>query len=312
MGECRIGVRIVNYELAQLLGERGWVIDPKVFHRAIVPMIKRTEAATPQAIEAAMAAYAQRDTGPQMVGDVAVIKISGPITYKSSWFTQFFGATAIEDLQAQFRTALGDPAVRTIVFQVNSPGGVIDMVPEFADEVFAARGQKPIVAVADTLVASAAYWIASQADTIYATTSSQLGSIGVYCEHDDISGLLEKSGITITLIAHGDHKTEGNPYEPLSDEARARFKAEVDEIGDWFDTAVARGRRVQKLTVLRSFGQGLVFRGQQAIALGLADKKGTIHDLLRRSAPMMGRGSASRALIAEEHAAIIAALGDQW
>lgn len=281
----------MNYELAQLLGERGWVIDPKVFHRAIVPMIKRVESASPQAIEAAMTAYAGRDTGPQMVGDVAVIKINGPITPKSSWFSMYFGATAVDDLQAQFRTALADPAVRTILFQINSPGGLIDMVPEFADEVFSARGQKPILAVADTLAASAAYWIMSQADTIYATTSSQLGSIGVFCEHSDISGMLEKAGVKIRLIAHGDNKTAGNPYEPLSPEAEAVFQANVDEIGDWFDTAVARGRGVKKGVVLDTFGQGLMFRGKQAISLGLADKQGTFSQVLGRLTK--GRGTAA-------------------
>jgi len=132
------------------------------------------------------------------------------------------------------------------------------------------------------MICSCAYWLASQADTIYATTSAQLGAIGVYCEHDDVSGMLEKAGIKITLIAHGENKVDGSPYEPLSDTARAGMQADVDEIGEWFDSAVARGRGVTQSVVLAKFGQGKVFRGKTAIKLGLADKAGTFGQVLGR------------------------------
>ncbi len=140
------------------------------------------------------------------------------------------------------------------------------MRPEFAAEIFAARGRKTIIAVADTMICSCAYWLASQVDTIYATQSAEIGAIGVYAAHEDLSGMLEQAGITVTLIAHGDNKIDGNPYEKLSATARAQMQAGVDEIGGWFEAAVARGRGVTTSVVLKSFGQGLVFRGQEAIA----------------------------------------------
>jgi signal peptide peptidase SppA len=287
----------MNYELAQMLDGSRWLIEPRAFRA----LIQRVTMATPDAIQAAMVAYANRQVAPTLVGDVAVIEVNGCITYKSSWFSMFFGGGSIQDLQQQFRLALADPAVRTIAFKFDSPGGVVDMVPEFADEIYNARGQKPIIAVADTMIASAAYWLASQVDTIYATTSSQLGSIGVYNEHDDISGMLEKAGIKITLIAHGDHKVDGNPYEPLSDAARADRQAGADEVGDWFETAVARGRGVKKSVVLDTFGQGQVFRGKKAIALGLADKQGTFSQVLSRlTKGRAGVSTAARATILDE------------
>lgn len=237
---------------------------------------------TGDGVQAAMQAYDGRELAPRLVGDVAVIDVCGPIVYKGGWASYYYGACAIADLQVKFRMALADPAVKTILFRFDSPGGEVTMVPEFADEIFAARGQKPIVAVADTLVASAAYWLGAQVETIYASVSARLGSIGVYTEHVDMSGLLAKNGIAITLIAYGAHKTDGHPYAPLPEDVRARIQARVDEVGAEFDAAVARGRKVSKKDVADSFGQGEVFRGKQAIALGMADKLGTFSQVLAR------------------------------
>lgn len=282
-------------DFEQMFGGGELFVEPKAFRAWLAnAKVKASALAGPDAVRAAVEAFAQRSVAPVLVGDVAVIDVVGCITYKASWLSYYFGGAAIQDLQQQFRMALADPAVKTIIFRMDSPGGVVDMMPEFADEVFAARGQKPIIAVADTMICSCAYWLASQADTIYATQSAQLPAIGVFCEHDDVSGMLEKAGIKITLIAHGDSKVDGSPYSPLSDTARADMQASVDEIGGWFDAAVARGRGVDVATVLEKFGQGKVFRGKTAIKLGLADKSGTFGQVLgrlvkTRSAPTMAR-----------------------
>ncbi len=252
---------------------RGWLDQARVQAAALT---------SADAIQAAMKRFAQRQIGPQMVGDTAVINACGPITYRATWFSMFFGGATIEDLQQQLRMALNDPAVRTIAFRWNSPGGCVDMVPEFADELFASRGKKPILSMADTDICSAAYWLASQTNAIYASASSVIGSIGVWTEHDDISGMLDKAGIKITLISHGAHKVDGNPYEPLSDAVRADIQKDVDEIGDDFEKAVARGRGVTQKTVIDRFGGGKCFKGKEAISLGLADKPGTFGQVLTR------------------------------
>lgn len=272
-------------EFAHLFGGGELFVEPKAFRAWLAQAkLKAAGLAGADAIQSAVTAYSQRPMTPQMIGDMAAIDVCGPITYKSSWLSYYFGGACIADIQQQFRVALADPAVGTIAFRLDSPGGDVTMMDELALEVFAARGKKPILAIADTMVCSCAYWLASQADTIYATQSAQLGAIGVYCEHDDISAMLEKAGIKITLIAHGDNKVDGSPYEPLSDSARADMKASVDEIGGWFDAAVARGRGVDVATVLKDFGQGKVFRGKKAISLGLADKVGTFGQVVGKLA----------------------------
>jgi signal peptide peptidase SppA len=270
-------------EFAQIFGDGNLFVERKAFGVWLAQAkLKAQGLNSPDAVKAAVQSFAQRTIAPVLVGDLAVIDVCGCITYKSSWLSYYFGGAAISDLQQQFRMALADPAVKTIAFRIDSPGGDVTMMPELSDEVFAARGAKPIIAVADTMICSCAYWLASQADTIYATQSAQIGAIGVYCEHDDISGMLDKAGIKITLIAHGDNKVDGNPYEPLSDTARADMQAGVDEIGGWFDAAVARGRGVERSVVLEKFGQGKVFRGKAAIKLGMADKPGTFGQVISK------------------------------
>lgn len=295
----------MNDAFAEMFGGKELFVAPKAFRAWLAEAkVKAQGLGTPDAVQAAITAYTQRTVAPVMVGDIALIDVCGPITYKSSWLSYYFGGASIQDLQQQFRVALADPAVKTILFRIDSPGGVVDMMPEFADEVFAARGQgKALIGVADLLVASCAYWLGSQLETLYATTSAQIGAIGVYCEHDDISGMLEKAGIKITLIAHGDNKVDGNPYEPLSDTARADMQASVDEIGGWFDAAVARGRGVKTSVVLETFGQGKVFRGKKAKSLGMVDQSLTFSQVLAKLTKGRG-GAAARAAAASDGLAV--------
>jgi ClpP class serine protease len=245
-----------NY-LAELFGGADLLVYPQAFRAWLAEAtVKSASLASADVVAAAVQAYDQREVGPKMIGDVAVIDMRGPITYKSSWLSYYFGGASIEDMQAKFRVALQDPAVRTILFRGDTPGGTVTMVPEFADEIFAARGVKTIAGVADTLVASAGYWLFASVETIYTSVSGCLGSIGVYTEHLDISQMLEKAGVKVTLIAHGDHKVDGNPYEPLSEEVKARVQARVDEVGSEFEAAVARGPGVKKKLLVDKFCQG--------------------------------------------------------
>ena len=295
--------------LAEMFGGADLFVHQPAFRAWLAEAaLKSVSLSSAEAVQAAIQAFEMREVGPTMIGDVALIHMRGPITYKSSWLSYYFGGACVEDLQAQFRVALSDPAVRTIVFRIDSPGGVVTMVPEFADELFAARGVKPIVAVADTLVASAAYWLAAQVETIYTSVSGCLGSIGVYLEHINFSQMLEQAGVKVTLIAHGDRKVDGHPSQPLSDEVKARIQARVDEVGAEFEVAVARGRGVTKKIVVETFGQGEVLRGQKAIAVGMADKRGTFTQVLARlTKAKMGAGM----VLAEADPTPLAAAADK-
>lgn len=192
------------------------------------------------------------------------------------------GATAMETFRSDVRAAVADPDIATIVLDVDSPGGVVDMIPETAALLRQARAQKPIVAVSNTMAASAAYYLASQADEVVASPSSLTGSIGVYTTHEDWSGAYEQAGVDVSLIKAGRFKAEGTEWQPLTEEARAHIQESVDEAYDMFVKDVARGRGVKASDVRDGFGEGRALRADAAKAAGLVDRIETLDETLAR------------------------------
>jgi signal peptide peptidase SppA len=219
---------------------------------------------------------------PSAPGTVAMIPVYGVISRRMNMMSQISGGTSIEKLQASFREAMADPNVKAIVFDVDSPGGSVDGVPELADEIYNGRKAKTIIALADTMAASAAYWLASQASELIVTPSGSVGSIGVFAEHDDVSKAAETEGVKVTLISAGKYKTEGNPYEPLSDEARASIQSTVDSFYTMFTKAVARGRGASQTAVREGYGEGRMVLASDAVKEGMADSVGTMDTTLAR------------------------------
>ena len=213
---------------------------------------------------------------------VAVLPLYGVIAQRADLMTESSGGTSVERFTARFRELVADPNVGAIVLDVDSPGGTVSGVDELAAEIYRARGSKPIVAVANSLAASAAYWIASAADELVVTPSGEVGSIGVLTAHEDMSAMLETEGVRVSLISAGKYKTEGNPYEPLSDEARAALQVRVDGYYDMFVKAVARNRGVSARDVREGYGEGRVVGAVQAKALGMADRVATLDETLAR------------------------------
>ena len=216
------------------------------------------------------------------VNSVAVMRVFGTIAPRTNMLTNMSGGTTAEALGKQFTDMVNDPQVSAIVLDVNSPGGQVGGIEELSKKIFDARGTKPIVAVANHLMASAAYWIGTAADEIVVTPSGEVGSIGVFAAHQDISAQLEKEGIKVSLIKAGKYKAEANPYEPLSEEARAAIQENVSDIYGSFVDAVARNRGVKPAAVRTGFGEGRVVSAKQAIELGMADRIGTLDEVINQ------------------------------
>jgi signal peptide peptidase SppA len=239
---------------------------------------------------------------------VSVLGVIGVISQRASQVDDLSGpgGTSTERLTSSFRSAMKDPAVCAIVFDVDSPGGGVYGVQELAAEIRAARGNKPIVAIANSLAASAAYWLASAADELVVTPSGEVGSIGVYAAHEDLSGALDQAGVKVTLVSAGKYKTEGNPFEPLSQEAFDAIQGRVEEYYQAFVQAVAKGRsteerKVSPDDVRKSFGQGRVVGAKEALDGGMVDRIDTLDETVRRAGgrparsapPARGAASAS-------------------
>jgi signal peptide peptidase SppA len=173
--------------------------------------------------------------------------------------------------------------VRTIVLDVNSPGGAVAGSTEFAQEILRARATKPIVAVAQYLMGSAAYHLSAVATEVVAAPSALVGGIGVYTIHDDLSKSLEKLGVTRTFITAGEGKVDGNSSQPLTETARARLAAAVDEAYDQFVTSVVRGRGAGMTPArVRGGWKAHVYTASEALELGMIDRIDTLDQTLAR------------------------------
>ena len=215
-------------------------------------------------------------------GAVALIPVYGTVMQRGSLFSYYFGGASTEAIGEQVRVAAADPKVRAIVLDVDSPGGTVSGVQELFDTIYAVRGKKDVIAVSDSLMASAAYYLSAAAKQIYAAPSSLTGSIGVYTTHFDYSEMLAEMGIKVTLVQYGANKTAGNPYKPYTAEDEAKTQAMVDAFGNAFDAACAKGRDITKAQVKAKFGQGDIFTADAAKAAGMVDKIGTIDDVLAK------------------------------
>ncbi len=261
-----------------------WAIHPEALATIVAIVAERRSGRRPSAeeIRARIGGGRERRQADLAPGGVAVIPVDGTIIPKADFFSEVSGATSIVQLQAAFREALASADVSAIVLDVNSPGGSVDLVPEMAAEIMAARGTKPIIAVANTWAASAAYWIASAAEQLIVTPSGEVGSVGVYSVHEDLSAAMAMKGIKTTLVSAGEYKVEGNPFEPLSPEARAEMQAKVDAYYEMFVNAVAAQRGVSAQEVLDRFGQGRMVMAADAVDRGMADAVGTLEQVLAR------------------------------
>jgi signal peptide peptidase SppA len=213
-------------------------------------------------------------------GSVAVVPVSGPIFAKPNFWEAYGLGISCETLVRQMRQAVSDPDVKAVVMDINSPGGTSYGLPEAAAEILKLRGDKPIIAQADYFMASAAYWLGSCADEIVGSSSAFVGSVGVYALHADYSKMLDIEGIKPTFVFAGKYKTEANPYEPLSDSAKAAMQHEVDATYQQFLAHIAAARGISVADVEANYGQGRVLNTADALAAGVIDKVRTLEETL--------------------------------
>lgn len=229
----------------------------------------------------------------RQVGRVAVLPMFGTISQRPSLFSRFSGGTSAEQFAAAHDELVADPAVSGIVWDVDSPGGSVAGVPEASDRLFAARNAgKRTIAVSNTTMASAAYWMASAADEVVAAPSSLAGSIGVYTAHEDWSGANERRGVRVSYVYEGKKKVDGNPDAPLTDDARASMQQMVSDYYGQFVAAVARHRRTTDAEVRGGYGEGDVLTARRAVSAGLADRIDTLDAVVRKLAAQVDTGRA--------------------
>lgn len=218
----------------------------------------------------------------KVTGKVAVLSIHGVIEQRLSALSYWYGGCATEQVEAVLEALLAHRDIEAIVLDVDSPGGTSYGVEELSDRIFAAREKKPIYAVANSMAASAAYWIASAASQVFVTPGGDVGSVGVYAMHLDYSKAYEEFGVKATIAKAAKYKAEFNQFEPLTEDANAHLQEMVDECYAKFLKAVARNRGISVKEVQAKYGEGRTLSADKAKAAGMVDKVSTLVEVLEK------------------------------
>lgn len=198
---------------------------------------------------------------------VGVITIAGVIGKKLEDWECNCGMVDVDDIGAVLRMAVEDQNVKAVLLDIDSPGGTITGVPELAEKIRAAMQVKPVVSYTDTLMASAGYWLGSQAAAVYAAPTAAVGSVGVYIPILDISGLYQKLGLKTDVVVSGTLKAMGYPGTSLTEAQREYLQARVTETHRTFMDAV-RGTRGP---IAEEFFQGQCEYAERAKKAGFVD-----------------------------------------
>jgi signal peptide peptidase SppA len=237
-------------------------------------------------------------------GAIAVIPVVGTVMQRASAWD--CGGATTQAISQQLREANADDSVSSILLDIDSPGGSVYGVAELAAEIRASG--KPVTAIANSLAASAAYWIGTAAKEFFVTPGGEVGSIGVWMAHEDWSKALEAEGVNVTLISAGKFKTEGNPYGPLPDDAKAFMQSRTDDYYGAFTRDVAKGRGLSVDQVRGGMGQGRVLGASQAVTEKMVDGVMTFDQVVRRMQQSARPSGKSAALAAQERRLALAEL----
>ena len=177
---------------------------------------------------------------------IGIIRIHGPLMRDPDLISSLlFGAIDMNQVAEAIQEAVAQDAVKSILLDIDSPGGTVNGTPELAQAVADAAKLKSIHAFSAGQICSAAYWIASQCDAVYATPSARVGSIGVMLPFIDSAEKFRSQGLKVEVFAAGKFKGMGTPGVSLSEDQRALIQSDIEEVAADFKSAVlARGRKI--------------------------------------------------------------------
>jgi len=180
-----------------------------------------------------------------------------------------------------------DDRVKAVVLRIDSPGGVVGPSQEIHAEIKKLAAKKKVVVSMGSVAASGGYYIATAANSIYANPGTITGSIGVLMKFSNLEGLLGKIGMKAFTLKTGKFKDVGSPARPMTDQEKAMLQAVIDNTHSQFVRAVAEGRKLPEADV-RTIADGRIFTGEQALALKLVDRIGTLQDAVEEAGRLGG------------------------
>lgn len=262
----------------QLIGGCGWAMEAGAL-AAMADIARRSgpwSADSPEVLASKVGERLGSSRSVAVRDGVAVIPVAGPMFRRANLFSMISGATSTEVLARELREAVDNPNVVAVLLAIDSPGGEAAGISELAEQIAGYRKRKPVHAYADGMCCSGAYWIAAACETITASRTAVLGSVGavlgVCCHADE---------------EHVEFISSQSPLkraDPKTEDGQGEYQQRVDDLAAVFVSDVARFRGVDAQTVLSEFGRGGCLTGARAVRAGLADRTGTEDALLAKLA----------------------------
>jgi signal peptide peptidase SppA len=214
----------------------------------------------------------------EIQGEIAIVPLKGTMLKNPNALEKaLLGATDTDVFAQKINEIRGDDSISAVVLDIDSAGGSVGGVAEASTAVRNLEKKKPVVTHTSGLMASAAYWVGSQATMITAGESARVGSIGVYLPFVDASKAYEDQGIKVDIIKNKEGKFKGAGYlgTSLTKEQRGQLQAEVQEIFEDFRNAVENKRGVSEEAL-----QGQTFSAKASVNNRLVDVQGNLMDAI--------------------------------
>ncbi|MCF6199260.1 MAG: S49 family peptidase [Hyphomicrobiaceae bacterium] len=241
---------------------------------------------------------------------IAIVPVGGLLLDRGAWLGDYGGyMTSYEGLAEQFKKLAKDDAIKSVVLDIDSGGGMAAGLFDLTDALEVLKSKKHVTAIAANLSASAAYAIGCTAHEFFVTRSSTVGSIGVIIIHTSYQQMFDSAGIEPTIIHAGAHKADGNIYQALTHSARSEMSAGVDEIYESFVEHVAKQRGITAQQVRDT--QARTYSGNRAVETGLADGVKNFDELLKYVRKGTGKAETSRKKTTSRKKGVRAMSGNQ-
>ncbi len=215
-------------------------------------------------------------------GSVGVIDITGSLIDGAAGWMRYYGVSGYDDIAKAAIAAASDPDVKSLLFKVESGGGQVNGVTETAKLLNQISLLKPSMTFSGNCMCSAAYWLGTSIQgEVHTSQTAEIGSIGVLVVHREYSKMLAEDGITTTVMRAGARKALTNPFEALTDDAKAQVQSQLNDVHDIFKAAVAKNRPSMTAEDLAQSTDGRTFLGKRAVQAGLADKVSSLDQALK-------------------------------
>lgn len=235
------------------------------------------------------AGFDQGESGKTQ-GNIGIVNIRGVLSERRS----FFADTAWPDVREALATFAADDSIGAILLNIDSPGGTVAGTEQTAALVRRIRDSKPVFARVNNMAASAAYWVASQAETISAGPTAEVGSIGVVATLVDFSGAMKKMGVKVIVVASGPSKVgDTDAGAEIPKRVIDEMQVIVDDLAGIFQAQVADGRGMDGAEV-KKVADGNTMIATKAVEAGLVDRVEDFGQTIAMIRETLDRSSARR------------------